>query len=72
MRTRKPHQHEQDGQRFACSDPNCRMPFRAEGPALMQPVPTKRTRRTASASREEQHQRYLDCGPAAWDDRGQS
>ena len=21
------------------------------------------------ASREEQHGRYLDCGPAAWDDR---
>jgi len=22
-----------------------------------------------SASREEQHARYIDCGPAAWDDR---
>jgi len=21
------------------------------------------------ASRDEQHSRYLDCGPAAWDDR---
>jgi len=24
---------------------------------------------SANASREEQHARYIDCGPAAWDDR---
>jgi hypothetical protein len=27
------------------------------------------TRRSTVASREEQAARYLDCGPAAWDDR---
>lgn len=26
-------------------------------------------RRKNVASREEQHARYLDCGPSAWDDR---
>jgi|SRR5882672_1640389 len=28
-----------------------------------------RKRRRTTASREEQRARYLDCGPAAWDDR---
>lgn len=28
-----------------------------------------RSARTKRASREEQHACYLDCGPAAWDDR---
>lgn len=37
-------------------------------------LPMIRTRRRVSvasrvASREEQHGRYLDCGPGAWDDR---
>jgi hypothetical protein len=27
---------------------------------------------SANASREEQHARYIDCGPLAWDDRGGS
>ena len=29
----------------------------------------KRRRVVREASREEQHGRYLDCGPGAWDDR---
>lgn len=33
------------------------------------PAKGKRVRRERHASREEQHGRYLDCGPAAWDDR---
>jgi hypothetical protein len=28
-----------------------------------------RVGRERQASREEQHGRYLDCGPGAWDDR---
>ena len=35
------------------------------------PVRTQRSRERV-ASREEQYGRYLDCGPAAWDDRGLS
>lgn len=34
--------------------------------------PRRRSRRIPkerTASREEQYGRYLDCGPAAWDDR---
>ena len=30
---------------------------------------TRKTPREKIASREEQHARYIDCGPAAWDDR---
>ena len=35
------------------------------------PAPAPRRRRASRefASRDEQHGRYLDCGPAAWDDR---
>lgn len=29
----------------------------------------RRSRRSRNASREEQHGRYIDCGPGAWDDR---
>lgn len=34
-------------------------------------APGERPKRTRSgkASREEQHGRYLDCGPSNWDDR---
>lgn len=28
------------------------------------------THQSDVASREEQHQRYIDCGPQAWDDEG--
>jgi hypothetical protein len=31
--------------------------------------PTRTRNRERKASREEQHARYIDCGPAAWDDR---
>jgi hypothetical protein len=31
--------------------------------------PVYRPRRTRTASREEQHARYIDCGPNNWDDR---
>lgn len=33
------------------------------------PVKGKGKPRRKYASREEQHGRYIDCGPAAWDDR---
>ncbi len=33
------------------------------------PSKVKRVRRSRVASREEQYGRYIDCGPAAWDDR---
>jgi len=29
----------------------------------------KRRLKAQGASREEQHARYIDCGPGAWDDR---
>lgn len=29
-----------------------------------------RQARARHASREEQHARYIDCGPGAWDDNG--
>ena len=66
---RKPHQHEQDGERFECADPDCRMPFKVNKPA-----PQARPRRgqfghERYASRQEQHARYIDCGPQNWDDR---
>lgn len=33
-------------------------------------APAKKIKvRPYKASREEQHARYLDCGPGAWDDR---
>ena len=63
---RKPHQHEQDGQRFDCIDPNCRMPFKVQ---LQRKARLRTYNREKHASREEQHARYLDCGPLAWDDR---
>ena len=31
--------------------------------------PARKPRRSQYASREEQHARYLECGPLAWDDR---
>lgn len=34
-----------------------------------QPKPIKAKPRRKYASRAEQHARYLDCGPNAWDDR---
>jgi hypothetical protein len=33
------------------------------------PKPKRQTRKPRHASRAEQHARYLDCGPLAWDDR---
>ena len=33
------------------------------------PPRRQRARRERVASREEQHTRYIDCGPQAWDDR---
>lgn len=34
------------------------------------PHPKRATRRGRAASRADQHARYIDCGPQAWDDRG--
>ena len=44
---------------------------REEAKATKAPARRRRTTTRVSvvASREEQHGRYLDCGPAAWDDR---
>ena len=33
-------------------------------------APKPRRARERRATREEQHARYIDCGPGAWDDRG--
>jgi hypothetical protein len=35
----------------------------------MQTKAKRRNPRQKVATREEQHARYLDCGPANWDDR---
>lgn len=37
--------------------------------ALNVPKPKRPRRPRRVASREEQHGRYIDCGPGAWDDR---
>lgn len=37
--------------------------------ALDKQLPKQRRTRERVASRAEQHARYIDCGPAAWDDR---
>ncbi len=36
---------------------------------LLKPPVKQGVQRKRVASREEQHARYLDCGPGAWDDR---
>jgi hypothetical protein len=36
---------------------------------LKEPATDRTRARRDGASREEQHGRYLDCGPGAWDDR---
>lgn len=41
----------------------------AERSALAAKMPKRHRRRNLYASREEQHARYIDCGPGAWDDR---
>lgn len=42
----------------------------AQSAANAQPKPVRyRAPRERVASREEQHARYIDCGPQAWDDR---
>ena len=45
---------------------------RAAQSAVSAPKPKLRSPKRAAikeASREEQHGRYIDCGPGAWDDR---
>jgi hypothetical protein len=37
--------------------------------ALYNAIFSRNTRKPCKASRAEQHARYIDCGPAAWDDR---
>lgn len=59
-------------------DPSC-LCYRCKGirnsPNFVSPGATgnprkrKPYRKLKVASREEQHGRYLDCGPQAWDDR---
>lgn len=65
---RKPHEHDIDGDRINCSDPECRMPFKVtqKAPRARRVIRIKATEKIAS--REVQHARYLDCGPGAWDD----
>lgn len=41
----------------------------AEREAREAAKPKRRSRRSDVASREEQHGRYIDCGPLAWDDK---
>lgn len=71
---RKPHEHERNGVRFACSDAACRMPFKvggAQSQGWMHPPKPRRKRREPKervASREVQQARYLDAGPLNWDD----
>lgn len=66
---RKPHQHQaSSGERWDCNNRECRMPFKANEPRKNYLQRSLRKERQL-ASREEQHARYLDCGPQAWDDR---
>jgi hypothetical protein len=67
--TRKPHKHQDphSNELRECSDSECKLPFRSFAPRPVYSRPRKVSARYAS--REEQHARYIDCGPAAWDDR---
>lgn len=66
MSNRKPHEHQFGFQRYKCVDPECRKPFKLSSPPVIKRTLVARER---VASREEQHSRYLDCGPQAWDDK---
>lgn len=66
---RKAHKH-QDPHTNAlreCDNSECKLPFRT--PALKPTFKRTRVVRERYASREEQHARYIDCGPSNWDDR---
>ena len=67
MRGEHDHQDPHTGERRACANTECRLPFRTP---LPKPV-VKRVRkpREQYASRTEQYGRYIDCGPSNWDDR---
>ena len=51
--------------------PELQQPRNTYGPSWLSRYKPPRTAQ-ASASRSEQHARYIDCGPGAWDDTGYS
>ena len=59
MTTGKQYSRKHNGLCKACAEPN----------AVTSDRSTYNRRGERIASADEQHARYIDCGPAAWDDR---
>lgn len=60
---RGPHEYNPECQCYKCKGIR-------NNPQVNHHRPKHRQSKPRHASREEQHARYLDSGPSAWDDRG--
>lgn len=73
MRKIHEHQDPSTNKRRQCNNTECKLPFRSPDLVLFHQGSKELNRRTLrkrlNATREEQHERYIDCGLLNWDDR---